>query len=30
MKQRESSWDSHNDHFGSTYIVALLHNPVEF
>jgi len=27
MKQINSSWGSHNDHFESTSTVALLHNP---
>jgi len=28
MKQTNSSWGSHNDHLGSTSIVAPLHNPL--
>ena len=28
MKQRNSSWGSHNDHLGSTSTVILQHNPL--
>ena len=28
MNKTNSSWGSHNDHLGSSYIVALLHNPL--
>jgi len=30
MQQTNSNWGSHNDHFGSTSTVTLLHNPLQF